>query len=304
MTEEATGRAPATAASDGSTSPVSSTVSASASSTASAKGESGRTLPNLFVIGAMKSGTSSFHELLNQHPEIFMSRFKEPQYFAPHHRLGHGMWGEGNPLPEPGIDWYLRLFAEAGDAWYAGESSTTYTKAPTYTGCAERIARFNPDARLIYLLRDPIRRARSHYFYRVADLHEARSMLHAFQADAQYLAYSNYHMQMEPYVEHFGLGRIHVVVFEELLADPLGVMNRLYDWLGVAPLTEAPVVPRENTTVTHVGRLRGGLQWYVGAKEHWRWRRLQKRMPARLKALAKRLATRPIDTKRHEDPEA
>src|SRR5688572_9882279 len=40
--------------------------------------------PNLFIIGAMKAGTSSLHEYLHQHPQIFMSRFKEPQYFAPH----------------------------------------------------------------------------------------------------------------------------------------------------------------------------------------------------------------------------
>src|SRR5262245_27750477 len=94
-----------------------------------------RLFPNLFIIGAMKAGTSSLHEYLHQHPEIFMSRFKEPQYFAPHTtRLGF-KWGQGNPCPEPGIDWYRRLFRDAGDVKYAGESSTSYTCRPIHCGC-------------------------------------------------------------------------------------------------------------------------------------------------------------------------
>src|SRR5688500_2790920 len=124
-----------------------------------------RTLfPNLFIIGAMKAGTSSLHEYLHQHPQIFMSRFKEPQYFAPH-RTQYGMWGQGQPLPEPGIDWYLRLFANAGDVEYAGESSVSYTARHWVTGCHERIWEFNAHARIIYLMRDPVERAISHYWH-------------------------------------------------------------------------------------------------------------------------------------------
>ena len=59
--------------------------------------------PNLFIIGAMKAGTSSLHEYLHQHPEIFMSRFKEPQYFAPHVTREGLAWGQGHQHPEPGI---------------------------------------------------------------------------------------------------------------------------------------------------------------------------------------------------------
>lgn len=91
----------------------------------------------------MKCGTASLHECLGQHPDIFMTSFKEPQYFAPHGKLHYGTWGQGGDLPEPGIEWYLRLFEDAGDVRFAGESSTSYTKAPWVTGCAERIHAFN-----------------------------------------------------------------------------------------------------------------------------------------------------------------
>ena len=104
--------------------------------------------PNLFIIGAMKAGTSSLHEYLHQHPEIYMSRFKEPQYFAPHVTREGFAWGQGHQHPEPGVDWYLRLFKDAGDVRYAGESSVSYTAHPHFPDCARRIHEFNPDSRL------------------------------------------------------------------------------------------------------------------------------------------------------------
>src|SRR5262249_14086468 len=155
--------------------------------------------PNLFIIGAMKAGTSSLHEYLHQHPEIFMARFKEPQYFAPHTtRSGH-RWGQGNPYPEPGHGWYLRLFARAGHVKYAGGSSGSYTARPWVAGCEKRIWEFNPEARLIYILRDPIERTVSHYWHFVLDGREDRDMLPAVRRNPEYVARSYYAMQLQPY---------------------------------------------------------------------------------------------------------
>ena len=67
-------------------------------------------LPNLFIIGAMKSGTTSLHHYLAEHQRIFMSELKEPGYF-----VEELTWSRGR-------DWYLSLFAEAGDAAIVGES--------------------------------------------------------------------------------------------------------------------------------------------------------------------------------------
>lgn len=80
-------------------------------------------IPNLFIVGAMKSGTTTLHNYLNMHPDIFMSQKpKEPQYFV--QELN---WSKGE-------DWYLSLFEAAGDAKIIGESSTDYSKLPRYQG--------------------------------------------------------------------------------------------------------------------------------------------------------------------------
>ncbi|MDA8347687.1 MAG: sulfotransferase, partial [Pseudomonadota bacterium] len=148
--------------------------------------------PNLFIIGAMKSGTTSLHEYLDTHPQIAMSREKEPGYFVEELSL------------RKGEDWYLSLFEQDARYQYVGESSTHYTKLPLYRGVPERLFRFNPDARLIYIMRDPFDRVISHYWHAVRDVHhggELRPLLKAVQECPDYLCFSDYAMQLEPYIE-------------------------------------------------------------------------------------------------------
>ena len=112
--------------------------------------------PNLFIIGAMKSGTTTLHEYLDSHPQIAMSRIKEPGFFVEELTLRQGE------------DWYLSLFEQDDRFRYRGESSTHYTKLPVFRGVAERLSRFNPEARLIYIMRNPIERLVSHYWHNIA----------------------------------------------------------------------------------------------------------------------------------------
>ena len=106
-------------------------------------------MPNLFVIGAMKSGTTSLHRYLDLHPEISMSWEKEPNYFLP----------EGSPGVDQRVNdrkAYLNLFDSGMSV--RGESSTSYSRYPQLTGVAAATAAAAPQARLVYLLRDPIER--------------------------------------------------------------------------------------------------------------------------------------------------
>src|SRR6266568_6603804 len=92
-------------------------------------------LPNFFVIGAMKAGTTSLYEYLFAHPNVFLpTETKEPAFFARNWRRGEG--------------WYRSLFAGAGDAVAVGEASTSYTKYPTITTVPDRMASVVPEARL------------------------------------------------------------------------------------------------------------------------------------------------------------
>ena len=109
-------------------------------------------MPNLFIIGAAKCGTTSLHCYLDLHPEISMSRIKEPRFFA---------CPEG-PREERAItdrNRYLALF-EAGKK-IRGEASPAYSQHPAVSGVPGRIAMESPDAKFIYLVRDPIERIES-----------------------------------------------------------------------------------------------------------------------------------------------
>src|SRR4051794_17663311 len=103
----------------------------------------------------MKSGTSSLHAYLATHPQIFMCPEKEPEFFAK-----EAIWSRGER-------WYLELFAGAKNESIIGESSTVYSKIPKFRGVPERIGKFNPEARFIYVMRDPIERTISQYWFRV-----------------------------------------------------------------------------------------------------------------------------------------
>jgi hypothetical protein len=236
-------------------------------------------LPNLFLIGAMKAGTSSLHEYLRQHPRIFMTRFKEPQFFAPHKTRWGQAWGIGNEHPEPGADWYLRLFENCGDVDYAGESSVSYTAAPWVTGCEKRIYEFNPEARLIYLMRDPVERTISHYWHFVKDGREDRDLLDALRKKEDYLARSDYERQLAPYLRQFGADRVLALTTESLQREPQKTFREIFRWLGIDDRQPIDVSSRHNVSSEKLRQTRRGLVFLDTLRKHWRYRRLEKRVP-------------------------
>ena len=179
-----------------------------------------RKLPNLFVIGAMKSGTTSLHNWLGQHPEIFMSSVKEPGFF-----VEQLTWKKG-------WSWYQSLFADAGDAKVIGESSTEYTKLPYYKNVVGQIEKHAPDAKFIYLMRDPIERTISHYWHNVRsrNKNDRRDLMTALKNDAALIHFSNYAQQLVPYFDAFGADRVFVLTMEELLADPQTQISKMFEW--------------------------------------------------------------------------
>lgn len=251
-------------------------------------------LCNLFIVGAMKAGTSSLHEYLHQHPEIFMSRFKEPQYFAPH-RTRYGMWGQGHPLPEPGIDWYLRLFADAGNVKYCGESSVSYTARHWVSGCEERIWQFNPKARIIYLMRDPVERALSHYWHFVAAGRETLPPLAAVRRRDDYLARSDYAYQIEPYLRRFGENQVYLLTTEELETEPQRSLTALFRWLGVADDVPIDTTQRHNVTAPRLRQARRLAGPLVHFLQGWRWQAWASRLPGALRTGIEWLAFREVD---------
>ena len=166
-------------------------------------------LPNFLLIGAMKAGTTSMYHYLRAHPQVYMPTFKAPEFFA------------GKALSTRGVDWYRKQFAGAGpEAVAIGEASNVYTKYPHYPGVPERIAELIPDVRLLYIVRDPVARIRSHYQTRVAEGAEKLPLLEALATNSIYLDYSRYAMQIEQYLEHFPDEQLLVTTAEALRRRP------------------------------------------------------------------------------------
>ena len=109
--------------------------------------------PNLFIVGQPKSGTTALHQFLGQHPEIFMSSIKEPHFFcSDFHLESDRAYGKQRFFDFRNESAYLQIFAKAEGAEIAGESSTNYLYSQV---AAEKIYNFNPDAKIIIILREP-----------------------------------------------------------------------------------------------------------------------------------------------------
>lgn len=178
-------------------------------------------LPGFIIIGAMKAGTTSLYEYLNLHPEIGMSRIKETNYF-----LGGREYSKG---PE----WYKSLFEKEG-AKIFGEASPNYTKQHRFADVPRKMASLIPDAKLIYVVRDPVERAISHYTHNIAKRREKRDVQHALQPDSIYIKTSSYHYQIFPFLDYFSLRNILIVDSFELMHDTESVLLKIFGFLNVS----------------------------------------------------------------------
>jgi len=190
--------------------------------------------PNLFIVGAMKAGTTALHGHLDRHPDIFMSDPKEPGFFA-------------DPAPDADARAaYLALFsAGAGQSW-RGEASTRYTKTQDAAGVAGRIAEYAPEARILYMVRDPVARAVSQYLFNRRIHAERRPLCRAVHEDSRYRRVGDYTGQITPYLDQFGGDRVRILSAEALRADPQAVLDGVFGWLGL-PSVPVPQDLRKNT---------------------------------------------------------
>ena len=230
-------------------------------------------LPNLVIIGAMKSGTTSLHTYLDQHPSIAMSVIKEIDFFIGSRYLR-------------GPEWYAAHFDPTAPV--RGESSTSYTKYPQRPGVPERMAECIPDARLVYLVRDPIERAVSHYVHARDRRRERRSLSEALRPAATniYLDPSRYAMQLDRYRAWFPPDRILVVESEELRDEPRATLAAICTFLAVPPFDF------DTSARANVSDQRGVANPVIGLVESYRLKRLARKLPRSWTRPAKALNAR------------
>jgi hypothetical protein len=177
-------------------------------------------LPNLIIVGGLKCGTTSIHHYLGLHPEIQMSKPKELNFF-----VSELNW-------DLGLDWYASRF----DDRFAvrGESSPHYTNLPRFKGVPARIHEHCPDARLIYMVRDPIKRILSHWVHATGAGYETGELVEVLSnPGSSYVNRSRYWMQLQPYLEHFDREQIEVITQEELQSEREETMRRAFAFAGV-----------------------------------------------------------------------
>jgi hypothetical protein len=198
-------------------------------------------LPNLIVIGAMKAGTSALHYYLDLHPEIAMSSPKELDFFVDGAIAEGDAWrfGEEDLRVEQsldanwsrGVDWYSRHFRASAPV--RGEASPSYS-APWYPEVAERMASLVPDARLIFLVRDPAARAISNYAHQRTLGRDRRAIEEALgDPRSPYVARSRYALAIEPFLRSFDRSQLLVVSREELLERRRETVRAAYRFAGV-----------------------------------------------------------------------
>lgn len=193
-----------------------------------------RRLPNFLIIGAMKAGTTSLYNYLREHPQVFMPETKEVNFFNP---LRNWRFG---------IEWYERQFENASsDALAIGEASTSYTKFPWIKDVPARISSVLGSIRLVYVVRDPIDRMRSHYLHNLSTGQESRPIEEAFAKDEMYLNISRYSLQIGQYLPYVHQDALLVIESRDLRHRRVDTLRKVFEFIGVETSWVPPTIDRE-----------------------------------------------------------
>jgi len=233
-------------------------------------------LPDFVIIGAMKSATSTLYHWLEEQPECFLATPKETNFFGVEKD-----W-------ERGTGWYAGLFAGARDDQLAGEASVIYTVPNAAERAAERMLLTIPNAKLIYVVRDPVERIRSHYRHEVQRHRETRSLQEAVSEPGnEYVGTSRYFACLAPYIERFPREQILVVSYEELVRAPYPGWSAVLRFLG---LPDRPSPGTAHNVTAESEAWTGALLWLrrVGV---FSFRRAAM-LPKPIRKLGKRVFTR------------
>lgn len=191
-------------------------------------------LPNFMVVGAQKSGTTSLHHYLKGHPDIYLPAGKETKFFARTDRY------------EKGIEFYEReYFSEYNDEKAVGEVDPDYM---FYEEALDRIGQHIPvgGLRFIFLLRNPVERAFSHYLMTYRRGEETLNFSEAIRSEEKratgdyysrsrysYVTRGLYYPQIERFLHRVGRENVLILLTEDLKQDPVGVMKRCFQFLNV-----------------------------------------------------------------------
>jgi hypothetical protein len=226
----------------------------------------GARLPDFFIIGHAKCGTTALHRMLAQHPQIYLPSVKETEFLssAPPTAEGAADGADRRPKRQPRtLESYLALFAAATEAQYAGEASPQYIRSPL---AANRIAALRPDARIVAIFREPADFLRSlHLQLLDVGIETERDFATALALEGDrrrglripsgchaperllYSEHVRYVEQLRRYHERFGRERVLSLIYEDFRADNIAVVQKVLRFLGVDDAFEIQVKEANET---------------------------------------------------------
>jgi hypothetical protein len=198
-------------------------------------------LPDFIIVGAMKAGTTSLHYILNHHNNVFIPRREiyffdlddvqqHPDFFMD--ARGEWTFHDYEHHCKDYLDWYSSFFRNAAEGQVVGEDSTTYvasSKAP------RRIARLLPNVKLIFMLRDPVSRAYSHYWHLVNSGRATYDFEDTLRhAPGTILQRGYYKQQIEQFRQYFREDQLKFIMFEEFIKNIQAMVDDVCVFLGLS----------------------------------------------------------------------
>jgi hypothetical protein len=174
--------------------------------------------PNFIVVGAAKAGTTWLYYCLKEHPEVFVSTPKELNFFS------------NNSNFSKGFGWYENYFKETDSKIAVGELSPAYMYPPEVPG---RIHAWNPDIKLIFILRKPIDRAYSDYCMNLDHGVFTPEVDKEMSTDSVIVHQGLYFEQIQRYLRYFPPEQLLVTFYDDLNSDPHSFLKKVYAFLGV-----------------------------------------------------------------------
>jgi len=245
--------------------------------------------PNFFIIGAARSGSTSLYLYLEQHPDIYFSNVKELNFFS-----NPKYWAKG-------LDWYESRFRpQRRNIPRIGEASTSYTRAPFNKDVPKKIASYAPDAKFIYIVRNPIDRIISHYLHRVQVGQETRELSEIIQnlENEAFAWQGRYHYQVAQFLQYYSRNQICIVSMDDLKKSPETLVKQIFQFLDVGKsvkIEKTGTVFNANKVTTRKSKL--GMAILSFYRRHLQ----QKSLPYRLKRAIQSSAE--IGSTRLEKPE-
>lgn len=188
------------------------------------------TLPNFIIAGAMKAGTTSLHEYLGQHPQVYTSPIKETRYFTFDPENPDHVNKSYRNFPVRTMDAYLAQFDGVKDEVAVGEATPNYLISPL---APARISKIIPDVRLIFSLRHPVDRVYSIYTMAIMRGTVSGDVYEDLAPGGEITEFHRYAPYFEHWLKFFDSSGMKIILFEDFKSDPVGITQSIFDYLEV-----------------------------------------------------------------------